>query len=131
MYFNILAKIELAVFLEVHLRACYDFAWGIYHQNPSLPCGNGIPTQDHEVYQLNDNPMGAFLEGRSCDGAAPLIFDDADRMLNFLYMLVCCCKITCDHCKEIVGHNIGPRSLLPSYDQVYLDHSLAHLAHSL
>ena len=64
MYFNILAKIELAEFFEVHLHACYDFARGIYCRNPSLPCMDGIPPRDHHVYQLNDDPTGAFLEGK-------------------------------------------------------------------
>ena len=35
------------------------------------------------------------------------------------------------HCNEIVGHNIGHRWSLPSYDQVYLGHSLARLGHRL
>ena len=35
------------------------------------------------------------------------------------------------HCNEIVGHNIGHRYSLPSYDQVYFGHSLAPLGHRL
>ena len=35
------------------------------------------------------------------------------------------------HCNEIVGHNIGHMWSMPSYDQVYLGHSLACLGHRL
>ena len=96
MNFNILTEIEPAVFLEVYLRARDDFARGVDHRNPSLSRRNRISPWGYEVYELDDNLAGAFLEGEGCYGTSPLILDDADLTLNIPYTFLGCCNITCN-----------------------------------